>query len=164
MPKSTVYVAFYCYCEPVTDFASLKRRIIHELTCRLTKSRYSHCEIARRDTARGAGKSSRVFICDSASGRDGGIRRKQMRLTPNHWDLIKVADASMTRIDDLYRRNVGKKYDYLGALRAICPFIHQSPQRWYCSEYVAAALALPADSGLTPQTLYSYLTTEYNHV
>lgn len=162
MPKSTVYIAFYCYRELVTDFASLKRRIIHELTCRLTKSRYSHCEIARCGTEQGVGKTNRAFICDSASGRDGGVRRKTISLLPSHWDIIAV-EASTTRIEDVYQRNRGKKYDYLGALRAICPFIRQSPQHWYCSEYVAAALALPADSGLTPQTLYSYLTTEHKH-
>ncbi len=157
MSKQRLFVAFYHYKEPIRSFSSFRRRLVHELTCLLTRAKYSHCELVYPQAAQPIGAC--FHICDSASGRDGGVRRKDIILYHSRWALVPVY-ASTKFADRTYQRHAGKKYDYLGALRAVLPFFKQSPQRWYCSEYVAAALNLPLSAGQSPKTLYHYLRSQ----
>ena len=135
----SVYVAFY-KGRPRPG-ASLRERVkyLFDGTIRLlTRSPYSHCELAIPDTARPG-----VYFCVSASVRDGGVRGKFMTLPGDRWDLLPA-------IDPEYLRDPAH-------FRFVFPFLRQSGMRWFCSEFVAGVLGMANPEKQTPQSVYQYL-------
>ena len=114
-----------------------------------TASPYSHCEIA---IEQGWG----VYECISSSMRDGGIRGKAMQLPKDRWDILPCTLTEREAREWLSREQ-GKAYDYAGALRFVLPFLRQAPQKWFCSEFVAAALGIDNPSGQTPASVWKWL-------
>lgn len=75
----------------------------------ITRSPYSHCEIAVHS-------HDDRFVCYSASLTDGGVRKKVMPLPSDKWDLIAIDDpAIVVRTEKLFAQTNGAKYDFLGA-------------------------------------------------
>ena len=150
----SVYVAFY-KGRPRPG-ASLRERVkyLFDGAIRvITRSPYSHCELAIPDTTRPG-----IYYCVSASVRDGGVRGKYMTLTDERWDLLPAP----TTEEDVYRhlrQHEGQPYDWLGVFRFICPILRQSKNRWFCSEFVATVLGMDKPERQTPQTVYQYLKT-----
>jgi len=69
----------------------------------VTNSPYSHCELVIDG------------LCYSSSARDGGVRMKQIYLNPDKWDLYPVTADKLWALD-WFINNVGKKYDWIGAI------------------------------------------------
>jgi hypothetical protein len=112
----------------------------------VTRSPYSHVEVAITPLPNGR------WLCGSSSVRDGGVRLKAITLSQDNWDLCFVGgDAYAVRA--WFEARAGERYDWLGVLRFVLPFVGQSSRRWFCSEACLAALGLvetwrfsPADS------------------
>lgn len=117
-----------------------------------TQSQYSHCEIAIPDVSRQG-----IYHCYSASIRDKGVRDKWMRLPAERWDLMPV-QAIPEQIEVFFKKTKGAKYDWTGVFRFLLPFIPQSKQRWFCSEWCAYAIGKYRDpSRYSPGTLAAAL-------
>jgi hypothetical protein len=102
----------------------------------VTRSPYSHVEVAITQQPDGR------WLCGSSSVRDGGVRLKAIALSAENWDLRFVGgDANAVRA--WFEARAGERYDWLGVLRFVLPFVGQSSRRWFCSEACLAALGLP---------------------
>lgn len=132
-------------------FARLQDRIIR----RLTRSPYSHCEIAIALSNRPA-----HYRCYSSSPRDGGVRSKEMPLPPEKWDLLPLHQTEARRIARHYQLTAGAAYDWRGIIGTVFPRIGQSRSKWFCSEWCAAALGLPEPGRQTPQSLSEHLAAQ----
>ena len=146
----SAYVAFY-KGRPRPG-APLRERIkyLFDGTIRLlTRSPYSHCELAIPDTARPG-----VYFCVSASVRDGGVRAKTMPLSADKWVLIPLPDSinEHGQLDRLYRNTVSQPYDWFGAVGVVFK-TRQRGDKWFCSEWCAAALGLPDGWRWSPNDL-----------
>lgn len=93
---------------------------------------YSHCEIAV-EVVEG------MPYCYSSSPRDGGVRRKIMKLPKEKWDLIPLPYTSGQKVEAFYQKTRDKKYDFLGAVGCVLP-LRQKPSRYYCSEWCYEAI------------------------
>jgi hypothetical protein len=120
-----------------------KLQLAHRLICLKTKSIYSHCEIL----IDGVGYSS--------SNRDGGVRAKPTDLSTKHWDLFNV-HADQDQVLQFFSRTKGQPYDTLGELHFALGFLAQDPDRWFCSEWCAAALGVGDPWTYSPQGLLNY--------
>jgi hypothetical protein len=109
----------------------------------VTRSPYSHVEVAIALQADGQ------WLCGTSSVRDGGVRLKVMALPADRWDLCFVGgDASAVRA--WFEAHAGERYDWLGVLRFVLPFVGQSSRRWFCSEACLAVLGLPESWRFSP--------------
>ena len=113
---------------------------------KITHGQYSHCEIA---IDLGGGK----FECYSASWRDGGVRCKLIHLQPEKWDLIELPETVAGQARALYRKTLGAKYDTWGVFATVLPRVQGSRDKWFCSEWCAAALGLLQPEKYSPNSL-----------
>ena len=151
-PTNTVYLALYkgrrdgAWYQPKVAAARLSDWIIRTLT----RSPYSHCEIA-------VDKGNGQYNCYSASIRDGGVRLKTMPLPADKWDLIPVNQQD-AYIDVLnyFAQTRGKPYDFIGACGVVLG-INGSLKKWFCSEWCAAALGVQYPDRYSPQALANWL-------
>ena len=113
----------------------------------VTRSPYSHCEIAVTVHPK------TLYTCYSASARDGGVRCKVMALPADKWDLIPINQLD-AYIDVLnyFAKTRGKPYDFVGACGVILG-IKGSLKKWFCSEWGAAAFGLQYPDQYSPQAL-----------
>ena len=147
-----VYLALYKGRKRGKTPRELWQRLMDWAVRAATRGQYSHCEIAVKHSF------AEDYHCYSASARDGGVRSKTMPLPDDKWDLIPIRDAdAYERVWALYQKTRGAKYDYGGALGVVLP-IRQAAQKWFCSEWCAAALGLPWEERVSPNRLAKYLS------
>ena len=89
MNTQPIYLALYRGRRNGTGWRVWFARAADRLTRKLTRGRYSHCEIAVMLTEKNNGGQA-VYQCYSASIRDGGVRTKVMPLPEAKWDLIPL--------------------------------------------------------------------------
>ncbi len=102
-----------------------------------TNSIYSHVELIE-----GRAHLDQSYLCLTASGRDGGVRAKNIYLRPDSWDL-KFVPCDATYATRFITDRIGLKYDYKAIL--LTQLINlgvEDPTKWFCSEIIAAALRL----------------------
>ena len=144
-----IYLALYHGHRGSTGLKVWVARFTDGLTRILTRGRYSHCEIAIRL----AGQDSEPqYECYSASLRDGGVRRKTMPLPPDKWDLIALPDSVSERLHSLWKETQGQGYDLPGAFGVVFG-LPENRRRWFCSEWVGAALGLSESWRFSPNDL-----------
>lgn len=132
------------YKGPADD---LVHKISHGLTCWWTNSLYSHCEIV----IDGYGYSS--------SGRDGGVRKKLIDWNSGKWDMIPLPDLDVDYVLSFFAITDQDDYDYRGLSWFVFPFVHDYKTRWFCSEWVAAALKLKNPNYYHIQAVVNYIKT-----
>ena len=116
---------------------------------------YSHVEIMAGRIA--VGDTAFSF---SASGRDGGVRMKLITFNPEHWDMVHI-DRDPWPIIEAATDECDLKYDYLNAVlldhgNRFTRWLGR--HRWYCNEFVADLLGLPAPYG-SPSSLADRVKT-----
>ena len=117
-----------------------------------TRSPYSHVEIVISPP--GPPKDGALAMAFSASGRDGGVRAREIRFQPGHWDYQTVGWVDPQTVMALARRTYGARYDWAGLVASqVLHLRRQSPRRWFCSELVATALGLPRPQSYSPGDL-----------
>ena len=142
-----IYLALYHGHRGGTGWRVWAARFTDGLTRILTRGRYSHCELAVRlpETAE--------YECYSASIRDGGVRMKTMPLPADKWDLIPLDDAVLhAHTVGLYLRTAGQGYDLPGAFGVVFG-LPENRRRWFCCEWVGAALGLSESWRFSPNDL-----------
>lgn len=149
MSTRLIYLALYHGHRGGTGWRVWAARFTDELTRILTRGRYSHCEIAIRL----AGQDSEPqYECYSASLRDKGVRRKIMPLPSAKWDLIALPDSVSERLHGLWQETQGQGYDLPGAFGVVFR-LPENRRRWFCSEWVGAALGLSESWRFSPNDL-----------
>ena len=144
-----IYLALYHGHRGGTGWRVWAARFTDGLTRILTRGRYSHCEIAIRL----AGQDSEPqYECYSASLRDKGVRRKTMPLPSAKWDLIPLPDSVGGRLETLWAQTQGQGYDLPGAFGVVFG-LPENRRRWFCSEWVGAALGLSESWRFSPNDL-----------
>lgn len=118
----------------------LWNKLFHWAVCTFTRSKYSHCELVING------------MCWSSSNRDGGVRGKRIDLTSGKWDLYPIQADERAAVE-WFRFHKGAKYDWMGVLRFVLPFIPKQRKRWFCSEAIAAAIGLHTPECFTPESL-----------
>lgn len=106
----------------------------------VTRSKYSHCELVIDG------------LCYSSSPRDGGVRMKYIDLTDGKWDVIDVPGEQIWALD-WFINNIGRKYDWLGAITSVLPFSLGSKDKFFCSEACAIMMGLDNPQHRKPHTL-----------
>ena len=145
-----IYLALYHGHRGGTGWRVWAARFTDGLTRILTRGRYSHCELAVRLPETAGGQE---YECYSASLRDGGVRMKTMPLPADKWDLIPLDDAVLhAHIVGLYLRTAGQGYDLPGAFGVVFG-LPENRKRWFCSEWVGAALGLSESWRFSPNDL-----------
>ena len=119
----------------------------------VTRSPYSHCEIAVKHPRDG------LFDCYSSSARDGGVRIKTMPLPADKWDLIPLPQSVAISAGCLFHRTHGAGYDWLGAIGVVLKSPH-SKSRWFCSEWCAYVIGYTNPCRYSPQALYAAVSTK----
>jgi len=149
MSNRQIYLALYKGRRDGTGWRVWAARFTDGLTRVLTRGRYSHCEIAVLEHTQAS-----VYTCYSASIRDGGVRCKVMPLPESKWDLIQMESTSEAheRLQRVWTETRGQCYDLMGAL-GIAFGLPQNRRRWFCSEWCATALGLPAGWRWSPNDL-----------
>nr|DAK77764.1 MAG TPA: cysteine peptidase [Caudoviricetes sp.] len=147
--KPRYYLALYKGHRDGSGWRVWCARATDWLTRILTRGQYSHCEIAVREHPQAS-----VYTCYSASIRDGGVRCKVMPLSEAKWDLIPLPSTpeAHKQLQRVWRATEGHGYDLEGAL-GIALKTHQKSDKWFCSEWCAAALGLPAGWRWSPNDL-----------
>jgi hypothetical protein len=141
---ATVQIAFY----------KGRVRLFNRLVAWWTRGPYSHCELIASYTADG------TAVCWSASIADGGVRRKEIKLDPDHWDLLDVpaGNGALGGALAWFGNNAGSAYDVAGLLGFVWRASADNKLRWFCSEAVAAALGFGQAWRFSPNDLYAVLT------
>ena len=149
MSERKIYLALYKGRRDGTGWRVWAARFTDGLTRILTRGRYSHCEIAVREHTQAS-----VYTCYSASIRDGGVRTKIMPLPEAKWDLIPLPSTpeAHEQLQRVWTATEGQGYDLTGAL-GIAFGLRHNRRRWFCSEWCAAALGLPAGWRWSPNDL-----------
>ena len=156
MSTRLIYLALYHGHRGGTGWRVWAARFTDELTRILTRGRYSHCEIAIRL----AGQDSEPqYECYSASLRDKGVRRKIMPLPSAKWDLIALPDSVSERLHGLWQETQGQGYDLPGAFGVVFR-LPENRRRWFCSEWVGAALGLAESWRFSPNDLAAIFKRE----
>lgn len=107
---------------------------------------YSHVELVFSDGS-----------AASASLMDGGVRQKQINFRPEHWDFVDLPDGLEDEALAFLVQTNGMPYDLIGQIRfLIAPFKGQKEKFW-CSEWVAAALGMDQPWRYGPNGLYAAL-------
>ena len=91
----------------------------------------SHCELLFDD--------GMMF---SASQYENTTRFVRHNQHSDKWDRVTL-QASKEQVDEMLKfcnKQEGKKYDYLGVVGFVLPFVSDSKDKWFCSEVVAEAL------------------------
>ncbi len=138
MPE--LYVAFYRGSGRFADW----------LVRAVTRSAFSHVELIRAERRPRLGDT---VTCLGSSGRDGGVRLKEIRLHPERWRIYDVCWAP----EGTWERamaEVGRPYE-LWAL-VTTQFLNLRRSRrgaWFCSELVAHALRLDMPHAYSPGDL-----------
>jgi hypothetical protein len=116
---------------------------------RMTGGQYSHVELIE-----GRAVLGEVALCLSSSGRDGGVREKEILLKPDSWDLM-LLDVDPSGPAEFIRARIGARYDYTGiVLSQVFALGGHSKVNWFCSEIIGRALGLLSSQRISPQMLF----------
>ena len=151
MSPRPIYLALYKGRRDGSGWRVWCARTTDWLTRVLTRGQYSHCEIAMR-LPENDETGAAMYDCYSASIRDGGVRWKRMPLPLAKWDLIALPDSVGERLHGLWKETQGQGYDLPGAFGVVFG-LPENRRRWFCSEWVGAALGLSESWRFSPNDL-----------
>ena len=147
MSNRQIYLALYKGHRDGAGWRVWCARFTDWLTRKLTRGQYSHAEIVVREHPQAS-----VYTCYSASIRDKGVRCKVMPLPSAKWDLIPLPDSVGGRLETLWAQTQGQGYDLPGAFGVVFR-LPENRSKWFCSEWVGAALGLPESWRFSPNDL-----------
>jgi hypothetical protein len=88
---------------------------------------------------------------------DGGVRKKDINLTSDNWDLIPLSWVDKDRILSYFEHTKDRSYDWWGLFGSqIVNRRSDLKKASFCSEWCAAAAGLPNPETYNPGTLGEY--------
>lgn len=107
-----------------------------------TGSIYSHCELVIDGW------------CYSSSAMDGGVRRKQISMDPEKWDVVSLPWADDQRALNYFTATDHHRYGWAGLILSQLLNLNRTQDKaQFCSQWCAAALSLPSPASYSPATL-----------
>jgi len=104
---------------------------------------YSHCELVIDG------------FCYSSSVMDKGVRKKQIYLDPEKWDVFDLPWAEADVILRYFKKTDGYSYGWFSLITSqLFNTARADDDSQFCSEWCAAALGLPNPSSYSPESLY----------
>ena len=94
-------------------------------------------------------------LCVSSSSLDGGVRLKQIKLNPAHWDVVEVGGNQNYAIE-WYLDHRDGPYDWLGLLGFVYRRYHGKRHKWFCSEAIMAMLQYQDPWRFEPNLMHSF--------
>ncbi len=138
---------------PCLAFYRGRRTLSDRVICAVTRSPYSHVEFLPDVGAAQFHQPCKMHAI-SSSGRDGGVRSKDIEFDPNRWDILGVPWAPDDAADKIIS-HLGKPYDYPGLIGSqLLNLRRQSDSRWFCSEICAYALGMGVPHKYAPGDLH----------
>ncbi|MGR6980797.1 enoyl-CoA hydratase [Testudinibacter sp. P27/CKL/0425] len=137
-----IFLALYKGHKTGKSPKALMMRFSDWLTRKLTKGKYSHCEIAVKHTQWLTGHHydyEEYFVCYSSSIRDGGVRKKVNDVTNEKWDLVPLTGVSESQVELYFQLTKGKRYDWWGAIGVVFG-MKENSNKFFCSEWCANAI------------------------
>lgn len=114
-----------------------------KVICWWTKGPYSHCEIIFNSG-----------VSASSSGRDGGVRFKEIEFHPERWDIYDLGEKfSEEAAHEWFLNHEEAEYDHFGLVGFLYPPFDEDRVKYFCSEAVAAALGFEEPWRFDPNTL-----------
>ena len=138
----TTYLAFY-----IAKHGGFLDRAISMID----GSPFSHCELVIKDLG------NQCYDCISSSYHDGGLRRKKIDMSDNHWVLIPVM-CDMAHVLRWFNKRQHFKYNYLGIIRTVIPNFYEPAHFQFCSEACADMLELVDPGSYGIKKLYEWAT------
>lgn len=137
-----------------------KSELFDNLICFIDKSRYSHCELVINFDP-----NSKRGVCWSSSPREKAVRKQVITLDHNRWEVYEIDDEYvLDKVEEFFKKEEGKKYDWLGAVSTQLRFIPESVSKWFCSEILAAFFRMYKPNRQTPKDIYEYLKPRLRRV
>ncbi|EXI62239.1 enoyl-CoA hydratase [Mannheimia granulomatis] len=125
-----VYLALY-----KGSGGSLYDRLTDWIIRKVTKGKYSHCEIAvRKSEIKDHYHREVWYECYTSSPRDGGVRKKEINLDDGKWDLIELPNVHEQQVKAFFYDTKGKPYDWRGMFGIVFG-IKQKQDKYFCSEW-----------------------------
>ena len=111
-------------------YIAKKGNLYDKLIWLATGCKYSHVELWINGTS------------FSSSSRDGGVRAKKIDYKPGKWQIVDLKNSvNLQRFYNFFDATNECGYDYLSvAFKTMGNKVDLDKTRWYCSEWVAAAL------------------------
>ena len=79
-----------------------------------------------------------TVLIASASLRDGGVRRKRVKLDAKNWLIVSVRRWDVEKSKLFYENTKNFAYDWRGALATKLPALGQKQSAYFCNEHVGA--------------------------
>lgn len=120
----------------VAFFKGDREARLHRFVRWWTKSKYSHAEIVLDSDKTWVSISP--FLYSKVEKRTGVLADK------DNWDFLEipVTEKQMAALEDFIEETVGDGYDWFGMISSqLLPLIIKGKRRWYCSQWIAHALA-----------------------
>lgn len=109
--------------------------LVNRLIRWATKSEYSHSEICVGNPFLS------VADCLSSVGSEGGVRIKSMQLSTDKWDIVELKSVKEKDVLAFYEANKGTKYDFIGCVRTMLPWVSREHEnKFFCSEVAATII------------------------
>lgn len=119
---------------------SLYDRLTDWIIRKVTKGKYSHCEIAvRKSEIKDHYHREEWYECYSSSPRDGGVRLAVINLDDGKWDLIELPHVSEQQVKAYFAATKCQPYDWRGVLGIVCGVKHKQ-DKYFCSEWCFNAI------------------------
>lgn len=120
--QNKIYLALY-----KGKGGSLYDKVTDWLIRKMTKGQYSHCEIVieQQEFFIGDYHPYIIYDCYSSSPRDGGVRKKIIKLKNSKWDLIELPNLTAEQVKCYFEQTKGAKYDWWGMMGIILGIKHK---------------------------------------
>ena len=93
----------------------------------------------------------------SSSFMDGGVRGKSIKLNPENWLIVEIpiTNDEYKFIIDHIDKTRGLKYDVLGVFTNSIGAVSNNKQKWFCNEWVGAALQIMEPHRYRPASFHN---------
>jgi hypothetical protein len=116
----------------------------------ITRGQYSHSEICIGNPF------FAQALCITSAGTEGGVKARRLRFKEDEWDITILNKVTPEQVTLWYQQNAGAKYDFIGVVRFMIPFVsNESKKKWFCSEAAASIIGMVEPWRYDPSTLHA---------
>lgn len=122
--------------------------VFNRVTRFFTKGPYAHTEICVGNPFDGK------VLCVSSDVK-GGVRGEVMELSRDEYDILPLPTVYAQQVLNFLNDNRGCKYDAIGTIRSVLPFVGKChPTKFFCSEVAATIIGFSEPERFHPNILH----------